>query len=222
MFELAHRYSFSETGTSAEDSIGNAHGSVQGTTPSSGEVNLSTGGYVELPGGLLSGLSSLTVEVWLTWHESGASDFQRVFDLGSRAPNMDEGGRLDGVTYLALVANIDEVLYGVVFSNDGYDSETQIRANQLLPMGRSVHVAVVVDNDTTIYVYVDGTQQLQGNFSINLSEIEDVNNWIGRSQYEADPAFNGQIDEFRIYNRALTSQEISSTWNAGPDQLPTD
>ena len=32
-------------------------------------------------------------------------------------------------------------------------------------------------------------------------------NWIGRSQWD-DPYFLGSIDEFRIYNRALSADEI--------------
>jgi hypothetical protein len=33
-------------------------------------------------------------------------------------------------------------------------------------------------------------------------------NWIGRSQY-ADPYLNGRVDDFRIYNKALTAGEIT-------------
>jgi len=33
-------------------------------------------------------------------------------------------------------------------------------------------------------------------------------NWLGRSQWTADGYFNGMIDEFRIYSRALSEGEV--------------
>jgi hypothetical protein len=33
-------------------------------------------------------------------------------------------------------------------------------------------------------------------------------NWLGRSQYTADAYFSGALDEFRIYNRALSAGEV--------------
>ena len=37
-----------------------------------------------------------------------------------------------------------------------------------------------------------------------------ANNWIGRSAFTQDPFFNGLIDDFRIYNRALSAAEITA------------
>lgn len=54
---------------------------------------------------------------------------------------------------------------------------------------------------------------------MQLSDIEDVDNWLGRSQYEDDPVFNGEFDEFRIYGAALTADEIERSANAGPNNL---
>jgi hypothetical protein len=36
------------------------------------------------------------------------------------------------------------------------------------------------------------------------------NNYIGKSQFGADPYLDGQVDDFRIVNRALTSSEIAA------------
>jgi hypothetical protein len=35
-------------------------------------------------------------------------------------------------------------------------------------------------------------------------------NYIGKSQYPADPYLNGIVDEFQIYSRALTAAEVQS------------
>jgi hypothetical protein len=36
------------------------------------------------------------------------------------------------------------------------------------------------------------------------------NNYFGRSQYASDPYLDGSLDEIRIYDRALTTAEISA------------
>jgi hypothetical protein len=41
------------------------------------------------------------------------------------------------------------------------------------------------------------------------SDLGDTgNNFIGRSPFASDPYLDGQIDEFRIYNRVLSPVEI--------------
>ena len=46
-------------------------------------------------------------------------------------------------------------------------------------------------------------------------------NYIGRSQWEHDPYLNADIDEFVIYNRALSASEISTIGSNPPDGTPT-
>jgi hypothetical protein len=44
---------------------------------------------------------------------------------------------------------------------------------------------------------------------LTSSDLGDTgNNFIGRSPFTADPYLDGQIDEFRIYDRALSAAEI--------------
>ena len=38
-------------------------------------------------------------------------------------------------------------------------------------------------------------------------------NYLGESQFTADPAFVGSLDEFRIYGRALNSAEVFASAN---------
>jgi hypothetical protein len=37
-----------------------------------------------------------------------------------------------------------------------------------------------------------------------------LNNYVGRSQWSADPYLDGAIDEFRVYDRALAPSEIQT------------
>jgi hypothetical protein len=44
--------------------------------------------------------------------------------------------------------------------------------------------------------------------------------YLGRSLWNSDGYFNGSIDEFRIYNHALTAMEIANNYATGPVPLP--
>ena len=83
------------------------------------------------------------------------------------------------------------------------------------------HVAVVFANDETpniedIVFYIDGELDelsLVGNTEINTSGANTVR--IGASRTLANRGFTGQMDDIRIYNRALTQEEIGSVMTGG-------
>lgn len=54
-------------------------------------------------------------------------------------------------------------------------------------------------------------------FTGRLAEVNDINAWLGRSLYAADPEFAGRIAEFRIYSIALTPPQVELAFEAGPD-----
>lgn len=75
------------------------------------------------------------------------------------------------------------------------------------------HVAVTLSGSTG-RMYVDGVQ-VASNTSMTLkpSSLGNTNlNYIGKSQF-SDPYFNGSIDDFQIYSRALSAGEISTLFN---------
>ncbi len=70
-------------------------------------------------------------------------------------------------------------------------------------------MVAVTRSGNTGTLYADGVQVGQ-NTSLTLSPASLGNttlNYIGRSQY-ADPYLDGQVDQFRIYNRALSAAEV--------------
>jgi hypothetical protein len=88
-----------------------------------------------------------------------------------------------------------------------------IEGTSALATGGWHHVAVTLDG-TTGMLYVDG--QLAGSSAVNIRPSQlgaTTQNWIGRSQFSADPYLDGRVDEFRIYNRALSAAEVSEVMN---------
>jgi len=45
--------------------------------------------------------------------------------------------------------------------------------------------------------------------------------FLGRSLFASDAPLNGSIDEFRIYNAALSAAEIAASCRNGPDAVLT-
>jgi alpha-L-arabinofuranosidase len=86
--------------------------------------------------------------------------------------------------------------------------------------GVPVYVAVV-HNSTTgeVKLYVNGALAQSGTFSISLSPVINVFSYLGKSLYTVDPYLKGSIDEFRIYNSALTPVEIAQHYVEGPNLI---
>ena len=55
--------------------------------------------------------------------------------------------------------------------------------------------------------------------NVTLKEFDDVNVWLGRGMWN-DPLFIGAFNECRLYDTALTAEEIALSYLAGPDELP--
>ena len=50
--------------------------------------------------------------------------------------------------------------------------------------------------------------------------MTDARVWLGRSQYGADPIFDGMFDEFRIYDSRLTAADVVRNYQLGPNAIP--
>ena len=71
-------------------------------------------------------------------------------------------------------------------------------------------MAVVIDGTTkTMQLYLDGQVVASGPTTILPKDLGNTTqNWLGRSQYTADSYYSGQLDDFRIYSRALSEAEV--------------
>ena len=212
---LAHRYSFEGTGTSALDGAGTAHGVIQATTlTGSGYLSLSGGSFVNLPNGLLSESNDRTLEAWVVWNGGAAQ--QRIFDFGSSTAGED--GRGNGASFLFLSPDTGSGVLCVGYSLTGISGFTFMLGQSGLPTGTLRHVAVVVDSQAnTLALYVAGQRDASTTMTTRMSQINDVNDWLGVSQISAQPFLDGQIHEFRIYRAALSAELLALSFELGPD-----
>jgi len=171
--------------------------------------------YAVLPiGELISSMSSATFTTWVNFSNVGGA-WQRIFDFGSGTgtyiflcPRTGTGGPLR-----------------LAITTGGGGGESLIDSPNTLPTGWH-HVAAVVKSGN-MQIYLDGAVTASGSTSLVPSDLGQTgSNWLGRSQYAADGYFNGSLDDFRIYDYALSTEEISKTMRGDPllawDAKPAD
>jgi hypothetical protein len=156
------------------------------------------GDYVQLPAGIVSGLSDFTVSAWV--NPSANSAWSRVFDFGTGT---------NDYMFLTLSAGGGPLRFAITTSGNG--AEQQLTAPGTLPLNTWSHVAVTLSG-TTGTLYVNGTPvATNANMTLHPSSLGATSqDWIGRSQFTGDPALNGTVDDFQIYDHALSAAEIAA------------
>jgi hypothetical protein len=205
-------YPFDETaGPTIADASGNGHaGTLVGTgTFAAGVIGNAlsipgvSGDYVALPGSLLQTVTNVTITLWINVRTDHT--WQRVFDFGSGT---------NAYMFLSPHAGGSNVArFAITTSGNG--NEQRLDAPALLPLGTWTHVAIVLGTGGGT-LYINGAS-VTTNATLTLRPSDlgaAANNWLGRSQFTADPAFDGAIDDLRIYGSALTAAQITTIYNA--------
>jgi uncharacterized protein len=101
-------------------------------------------------------------------------------------------------------------------TTNGPNAEQRIDGTAPLPVVEWVHVAVT-KSALVGTVYVNGVQAGQNpNVGLYPARLGNTaNNWIGRPQDPVEPYFSGLVDDFRIYQRGLTADEIGELVQGG-------
>ena len=214
---LLNRYSFT---ADANDSVGGAHGQLQATATISNNAVVLDGvsAYVNLPNNLVTGLTSLSFEAWVT--ESGGGGWARLLDFGNSVGGEDAQGGGTSYMFLAWPAGGGNSLRGC-YRLPGA-AETILDVSPRPVQGVPHHLVWTQDASNHVArIYLDGVQiGANENFTDTPVAVgATVNDWLGRSQYD-DPYFCGSIDEFRIYDFALPAEVVALNNQLGPDTTP--
>ncbi len=218
--DLTHKYTFND-GT-ANDSVGTAHGAlINGATVSVGGQAALDGldDYVDLPGPTIAinTYTDTTFEAWFTINAQ--PNWIRLFDFGDT--NADGLGRQ--YFFYTPSSGPGDNRAALSSTDPGFNLEDQALATGRLPAGVPHHVAVVVDKSVTntMSVYVDGVlapgTQNPVTPTNSLDSVSNVFAYLGRSLYNPDAYMPGFIDEFRIYDNALSAAQIAANFAAGPE-----
>ncbi len=197
-------YKFDETsGANASDASGNGKNATLAGNPtwvagkSGNAVNLSgSSQYLNLPVGIVSSLNDFTIATWVKLDT--LNTWSRIFDFGTGA----------GTNMFLTPTSGSGIRFAI--TTGGAGSEQRISGSSALTANAWTHVAVTLAGNIGI-LYLNG-QEIARNTTMTLrpsSLGNTTNNYIGRSQY-ADPYLDGQIDDFRIYDRSLTVAELQA------------
>jgi len=223
---LTHRYSFSNTDDGAgnysaaiADSVGGT--AWNGTLPNGGsftgtqlELTAANSQYAQFPAGIISNYSAVSIEAWATFPTALPGNcFFWAFG------NTDGGGA--GENYIYLQPSAGHI--GITGFDPGWQGPEQLASGYGNLSGKTnVHITAVFNPQASwIAVYTNGV--LVGkNTSVTwqLNEVSSVLNYIAKSLYN-DPYMDVNVDEYRIYNGALTAQGIAISDAAGPNSIPS-
>jgi hypothetical protein len=194
------------------------------------------GAYVDLPNGVFTNAvdtsptgGEVSLEIWFTTQQNFGWAEVYSFGISLGGENISN----EGDSYVALIpqSGVGPPDFRATTRDGGSDLENPVIGSATpLPTGIKQHVVYTLNHfdsdgganpNGTGRLYLNGaevgTAEIAGfldSFSLN-----DDNNWLGRSQWP-DALYDGSIDEFRIYNHALTPTEVSDSFTVGPDPAP--
>lgn len=152
----------------------------------------------------LSGISGSVYSIEMAFSLDAVSGYRKVFDFGNRL-------REEGL----YVQNGYATFYG----SNGTSSTTQLFAPDSI-----AHLVLTRDADARFTAYVDGVQALSfidgfGNAVFGLDHVAHFLVDDARSGYEQAGGF---LDYARLYDRALTGEQVRDRFARGDDPLGGD
>jgi len=159
--------------------------------------------YVEMPiGDLIAGLGESTFAIWVNIDSDATGSWMRAFDVGTSPAS----GNPNNYLFLCPRTATNGAPRAAIIS-PATGAEDGVTAASVLSDGWH-HLAVVFEAGS-LTLYVDALSAGTDDTSIYPQDLGvTTNNWLGESQWDDDDPFDGMLDEFRIYSRALSVGEI--------------
>ncbi|CAD6011234.1 family 43 glycosylhydrolase [Agreia sp. COWG] len=218
---LVLSYALDETGgTVAVDGSGHGRdGSIVGGAMTAGSAGLVLDGvndHVALPADVLAGLDSITVSTQVLVRAEQATPYF-IFGLGNAATSNSGSG------YLFATGNA----YRAGITTGNWSGEKVVNSGANLQRGVWKTLTYTLDDASdTARLYLDGAQvAVTTGVTVKPSELgsgKTAANYIGRSNYSTDRYLAGSVRDFRIYDAALTDEEIAALQPSDADRTGRD
>jgi len=142
---------------------------------------------------------AITIEAWVKWNGGGDSTI---------ISKITDGSYKDYVIYIGT----DNKLHIWYESGTG---DVYIDSNQDISTGQWIHIAIAFDTLHSGNMYINGQFEKSWDSTENRDTSSQPVYIGGLVTYYDVWYFNGTIDEVRIYNRALSAEEIRYHYNRG-------
>jgi len=218
---LIDQWNFNEaSGTTAANSVGGGASATLMAGASfngSGGVTLAgsangTGNYIDL-GNALSGLTSVTLECWFNYTQ-----------VNNRAPLITG---LGSASFYYLRYSLYDPTYqspnAYLEANNSWGGGGTTLAETGAPAQNTLEQVAIVYDPANNYqaIYVNGVLSSSASGALlGLNSIAGSDLVLGKSAFGSDPTLTGTIDQFSIYNGALSGSQIATDFAAGPAPVP--
>jgi len=210
--DLVAHFTFDEPSgaviANAKDSTKNAK-CVGTCTRPSGQLGLAVGirnnvgpsAWIELPAGIFAGHSAITLSVWL----------RDLSTTRSEAPLFHFGSGLKEALYFTPDDRSSQNSGAHLAGVHAGTSFVELWSGRPDLTDKAWHQVVVSWSSANIKLYIDG-DRVGNNQSPSLLPSQlgsSSTNYLGRGPDDASPAFFGEIDDLRVYDRALSATQIA-------------
>lgn len=199
--------------------------------------------YLDLPNGIISARTNLTIEIWAT--PLSAPNWARLFDLGRPAQAGDGLGApgeytgTPGTAAPGATSSSDNIMLSAAVNTSLNSQRFEARLNGgpavTLDAGLATaagvphHYAITFTEGVGDFAatggrwqwYRDGDAIALLDVDFKPADLEDVNNWLGRSMWSADNNANIEYAEVRLSRVALSRGELLAHTLLGPNFFPT-
>lgn len=151
--------------------------------------------YLQLPT-TIGNREEMTIALWVRWKGSGS--WQRIFDFSNGVDHQ-----------MFLTANASSGKMRLTLRDN---NEEQYMDISKLGTYAWKHLILTISNDS-IAAYVNGELKAStSEITLRPADFRPMLNYIGRSQLDSDALFKGDIDDLRIYNYALSADEVNTLY----------
>jgi len=189
------------TDLSGGGSNGTLNNGVGYTTANGGALTFDgSDDYVSLPSGFADFTNGFTVSAIVKFTVNNV--WERIIDFGNGSSNAN--------ILFARNSNTNNLTFELYTS--GGVTRGKVTATGAITNGETAHFAATLDGSTCV-IYKNGVAITSTSYPYLPDNVTRTNNYIGKSNW-ADDYFEGNNQNVKIYNRALSSQEVSNIYTS--------
>ena len=197
---------------SAESLVEGRSPGTTGLDLTGGPADSTTAPFVTVPKGLFTDLDAVTISAWTKWsgYDGG---FQWLYGLGASQDN--------SVFFTPKFRDGNNTTVSAV-KPTSTGGQANAASSSVMAKDTWVNVTTVLDG-STIVSYLNGLEVARADASLDIGatlspDSAKNSGFIGRALWNVHPYYDGVVDDFTVYNRALDAEQVASL--AGP-AVPT-
>lgn len=151
--------------------------------------------YIKLPDGILENTDAVTVAI------NTCPELDEIHQFTWNFGNSSSSG------YMFLNTSRPDSKLRFAITPTDFNGEEELSSDKHVQEGEWSSIIVTIDG-TEGKMYKNGELVAENTFTMKPSDLgKTTQNWIGRSPY-GDALFKGYIDDFKVYDKALTESEV--------------